>query len=384
MSELSEPQLFTLPQRYLDLAARARELAASVTHLAATADEGSSLDEGMRDALRASGLAALTVPAEFGGETEKVDSLAITVVREALMGTSGHLDSLFAMQGIGSFALSVGASPEVKAHWLPKVATLHAIAALGLTEPHIGSDLKNITSTIEVDCEHLVVNGAKAYITNAGAADFYTVLGKEGDGYSLALVPTDTPGVMVKSGPDLIAPHIIGEVTFDNARVPLNHRVGLPGKGFNLVLATLGTFRVSVAGAAVGLAQAALDEALRHCTGRLQFGAPLTSIGAVSQKLALCWSEIEMTRTFVHRAAAAAAVDPRGSLDLASMAKVNATEMVGRVVDSCVQVMGRFGIVTGSLMERYYREARPMRIYEGATEVLLDSLARQLVKGANK
>jgi acyl-CoA dehydrogenase len=167
---------------------------------------------------------------------------------------------------------------------------------------------------------------------------------------------------------------------FDGARVPADHGLGQPGEGFRLALATLATFRVSVAGAAVGLAQAALDEAVRHASGREQFGAPLARLGPVPGLLARSWTDIEMARSLTYRAAAAAARDPLASLHLSSMAKVAATEMAGQVVDRAVQVMGRFGLVRGSVIERLYREARPMRIYEGSTEVILDSLARQLVK----
>ena len=162
--------------------------------------------------------------------------------------------------------------------------------------------------------------------------------------------------------------------------MPADHRVGEPGEGFRLTLATLATFRVSVAGAALGVAQAALGEALRHTTGRTQFGVPLARLGPVPSLLALSWTEIEMARSLTYRAAAAAARDPQANLHLSSMAKVGATEVAGRVVDRAVQVMGRFGLVRGSVIERLYREARPMRIYEGSTEVILDSLARQLVK----
>lgn len=138
------------------------------------------------------------------------------------------------------------------------------------------------------------------------------------------------------------------------------------------MLATLAVFRVSVAGSAVGLAQAALDEALRHATVREQFGAPLIALGAVSQNVALSWTEIESARALTYRAAALAGSDPLGRLDLSSIAKVGATEAAGRVVDRSVQVMGRFGLVRGSKIERLYRNARPLRVYEGATEVLLD------------
>lgn len=372
--------LFELPSRYRELQAEAGALAASVEAHAAEADEADSVDPVMRQALRTSRLAEVTVGSEYGGRFARVDSLAVTVVREVLAGVSGHLDSLFAMQGIGSFAVSAGGSDAVRKRWLPAVAALDAIAALALTEPDVGSDLKAITTSVTADGGELVVSGRKSFITNAGDADLYTVLCREGDRYSLVLVPADTPGVTVSQPHQIIAPHVIGDVAFDGVRVPADHRVGEPGQGFRLVLATLATFRVSVAGAALGVAQAALGEALRHATGRVQFGVPLARLGPVPSLLALSWTEIEMARSLTYRAAAAAARDPQASLDLSSMAKVGATEVTGRVVDRAVQVMGRFGLVRGSVIERLYREARPMRIYEGSTEVILDSLARQLVK----
>ncbi len=160
----------------------------------------------------ASGLASVVVAGEYGGRFEAVDSLAVTVVREALAFESAHLDSMFAMQGIGSFAVSAGGTDGVRKHWLPRVATLDAIAALALTEPDVGSDLRAISTTLrEVDGE-LVINGHKSFITNAGDADFYSVLCKEGDGYSLVLVPAATPGVTVSAPHQIIAPHVLGDV----------------------------------------------------------------------------------------------------------------------------------------------------------------------------
>jgi acyl-CoA dehydrogenase len=375
-----EVALYELPARYRELQAEARDLARSVADHAAVADEADSVDPTMRAALAASGLTAVTVGQEYGGRFAQVDALAVTVVREALAAMSGHLDSLFVMQGIGSFAVSTAGSDAVRKRWLPAVGSLEAIAALALTEPHVGSDLKAITTSLVEDGDELVVNGHKSFITNAGDADVYTVLCKEGDAYSLALVPADAPGVSVTRPHQIIAPHVLGDVVLDNVRVPLENRVGEPGKGFALMLATLATFRVSVAGAAVGVAQAALDEALRHTTQREQFGVPLARLGPVPSLLAMSWTEIEMARSLTYRAAAAAARDPFTNLNLSSMAKVGATEVAGHVVDRAVQVMGRFGLVRGGVIERLYREARPMRIYEGSTEVILDSLAKQLIK----
>lgn len=371
--------LFVLPQEYVDLQAEARALASHVEQLDPPAAQGAFVPE-VVTAIRESGLAAVTVPGRHGGRFETVDSLAVTVVREALAGASGHLDSMFAMQGIGSFALARAGSPELQDTWLPRVARLDAIPALGLTEPEIGSDLKALSTTITADDDELVVDGHKSFITNAGEADFYCVLGREGEQYSLVLVPADSPGVSVTQPHAVMDHHVLGDVVLDNVRVPADHRIGAAGEGFGHVLATLGTFRVSVAGASVGLASRALDLALVHAQGREMFGTTLDRLGGVPATLATCWTEIEMARSLTYRAAAAAARDPQANLHLASMAKVGATEVAGRVVDRAVQVMGRFGLVTGSPMERLYREARPMRIYEGSTEVILDSLARQLTR----
>jgi acyl-CoA dehydrogenase len=374
--------MFELPSPYVELQEQARVLAASVRDVAARADESDRIDPDVRARLAASGLAAVTVPAQFGGRHERVDSLAVTVVREALAAESAHLDSLFAMQGIGSYAVAVGGTDAVRKRWLPAVAAMDAIAALALTEPHVGSDLRSIGTTVHETDGELVVDGHKSFITNGGDADFYCVLGKEGDGYSLVLVPATTAGLATDSPHQIIAPHVLSDVILDRVRVPLDHRIGEPGKGFKLALATLATFRVSVAGAAVGLAQAALDEAVRHTSGREQFGVPLARLGPVPMLLAQSWTDIEMARALTYKAAAAAALDPLANLHLSSLAKVGATEAAGRVVDRAVQVMGRFGLVRGSKIERLYREARPMRIYEGASEVLYDSLAKRLVKGA--
>ncbi len=374
---------FELPARHRELREQGLTVASSVADRAAVADDSLTADPIMRKALTESGLVALTVPRAYGGTDEKVDPLAMTVVREALMGTSAHLDGLFGMQGIGSLALSVAGHEQIKRTWLPRVARLDAIAALALTEPDVGSDLRSVTTSItQRPDSSVVVNGHKSFITNAGDAAIYTVLGREGDGYSMVLVPADAQGVHVESGPRLIAPHILGEVRFSDVHLPAEYRVGAPGEAFRLVLATLATFRVTVAGAAVGLAQAALDEAVRHTTGRRQFGSALAELGPMPQMIGTSWMEIEQARVLTYLAASRAAEDPLGNLHFSSMAKVAATETAGRVTDRAVQMMGRFGLITGSAIERLYRNARPMRIYEGGNEVLLGQLGRKLTKRA--
>ncbi len=371
---------FELDTQTLEIQRQALELAASIENIAVEADESNDVHPGVLDALRSSQLSELMVPAEFGGRTKQLDPLAICIVREALMATSSHLDSLFALQGIGSYAITVGGSPEQRAAWLPKVAKAEALAALALSEPDAGSDLKAVSTELVAKGDGLLLNGSKSFISNAGSAAFYVVFAKEESGLSMVLVPADAAGVSVTPTPELIAPHVLGDVQFDDVALQADARLGDAGAGMDLVLATLGVFRVSVAGAAVGLAQAALDEAVRHTRTREQFGRPLVRLGPVAQMLADCWTEIEMARLLTYRAATLARTDPAATLHHSSMAKLAASEMASRVVDRCVQMMGRFGLIRNSKIERLYRQARPMRIYEGSSEVLRLGIARQLTE----
>ena len=371
---------FELKAPYLEIQEQARAFARAVEPIAVEADDMSVLHPGLLSALRDSGLCELMVPAEFGGRSEKLDPLAICLVREVLMGTSANADSLFAMQGIGSYAITAAGSPEQRAEWLPKIATAKVLPGLALTEPEAGSDLKSVKTELLNAGDGLVLSGSKSFISNAGAAAFYEVFAKHESGYSMVLVPADAAGVSVTPTPELIAPHVLGEVRFDEVALQDDALLGRAGKGLNLVLATLGVFRVSVAGAAVGLAQAALEEAVRHTRTRVQFGRPLARLGPVAQMLADSWTEIEMARLLTYKAASLAVDDPRASLHHSSMAKLAASEMASRVVDRCVQMMGRFGLIRNSKIERLYRQARPMRIYEGASEVLRLGIAAQLTE----
>jgi acyl-CoA dehydrogenase len=371
---------FKLEEQYVELMDEAREVAAAAEPLADEADALSEVHPGVRELLAGSRLWELLVPGAHGGRFEDVDPLAVCVVREVLMGTSSHLDSLFALQGIGSYAIAVAGTPEQQGEWLPSVATGEVLAALALTEPEAGSDLKSITTTVRAEDDTLVLEGAKAFISNAGAAGFYTTLAREGDGFSLLLVPADAAGLTISPTPELIAPHVLGDLVFEDVRLdPTAARLGEPGRGLGHVLATLAVFRVSVAGACIGLADAALREAARHAQEREQFGRPLARLGAVANMLADSWSELEAARLLTYRAATLAQADPAAALDHSSMAKLYASEAAGRIVDRSVQIMGRFGLVRGSKVERLYRQARPMRIYEGASDILRLGVSRALV-----
>lgn len=371
---------FELEPAYLELQREARAFARSIEPMAVEADESSEVHRGMLSALQKSGLSGLMVPAQYGGRSVRPDPLAICLVREVLMATSSHADSLFALQGIGSYAITVAGSPEQCAHWLPRVARAEALAALALTEDNAGSDLKAVSTEVRASGDRLVLQGSKSFISNGVSAAFFVVFAREGPGYSMVLVPAATPGVTVTPSPELIAPHVLGEVRFDQVVLPPDARLGKAGQGLELVLATLGIFRVSVAGAAVGLAQAALEEAVRHTRTRVQFGRPLAQLGPVAQMLADSCAEVEMARLLTYRAASRAVNDPAAALHHSSIAKLAASEIASRVVDRCVQMMGRYGLIRNSKIERLYRQARPMRIYEGASEVLRLGIARELVK----
>ena len=372
--------LIDLPESHRAVVSQARALAASVEDVAMEADESSTLHPGIVEALRASALGELMVPAAYGGRFEQVDPLAVCLAREALMKTSAHLDALFALQGIGSYAIARAGTEEQRAHWLPQVASCEAIAALALTEPVAGSDLKGITTTAVERGGDLVVNGAKSFISNAGVAAFYTTMVKEGDGYSLVLVPADADGLEISPSPEIIAPHVLGDMTFNGVVLPTSARLGEPGAAFRHVLATLAVFRISVAGAAVGLMEGALEEAVRHTRTREQFGRPLARLGPVAAMLADSWADLESARMLTYHTAAAASRDPADTIDRSSLAKLHATEAAARVVDRCVQCMGRWGLIRGSKIEKYYRQARPMRVYEGASEVLRLGIAARLTR----
>ena len=177
----------------------------------------------------------MMVPAAYGGTFEEIDPLAICLIREVMMSTSCHLDSLFALQGIGSYGITSAGSTEQREYWLPKVASADALAGLALTEEQAGSDLKASTTEIVSSAEGLRLNGSKAFISNAGSAAFYEVFAKEGDGYSLILVPADSKGISISAAPELIAPHVLGDLHFDNVLLPESARLGQPGKGLGLV-----------------------------------------------------------------------------------------------------------------------------------------------------
>jgi acyl-CoA dehydrogenase len=372
-----------IEHRYEEIRRRAIAVAELIEPVSAEADDMATVHPTVRRLLSESGLTELVVPRSHGGSSEQIDPYAICVVREVLMSVSSHADALFALQGIGSYAMTCAGTDDQRVEWLPKIASMEALAALALTEPDTGSDLRSVATTATtVDPQTVVLSGHKSFISNAGFASVYTVLAKESAGLSLFVVPADAAGVSTEQGPALAAAHVIGDLILSDVRLPVTARLGAPGQGLAPVLATLSIFRASVAAAAVGLAQTAVNEARDHAMRREAFGRPLIKIGAVAALLADSAADVSSARLMAYRAAELAREDAQAHLGDSSMAKLFATEACSRVVDRCVQVMGRWGLVEGSRIERCYRQARPMRVYEGASELLRLEVARQLSREA--
>src|SRR6266850_2586716 len=316
----------------------------------------------------------------------KLDVRALCLVRESLAYASALADLSFVMQGLGTYAISQAAPEHVRDFWLSRAVEGKAIAAFALTEPEAGSDVAAIQTTARREGDGYVINGTKRFISNAGIADFYTVFAKTGtreDGrpaLSAFVVSARMQGFSVVERTSLMAPHPIGEIAFNDCRVPAEDMVGNEGDGFRLAMETLDTFRSSVGAAACGMARRALDEALRYALTRRQFGRLLAEHQLVQEKLADMVTELDAARLLVYRAAHLKdSGAPRVTRE-ASEAKLFATEAAGRIIDSAVQIHGGSGLVRGCVVERLYRDVRALRIYEGTSEIQKLVIAAQLLK----
>ena len=317
------------------------------------------------------------VPPPWGA----MDLRSLVAVREALAYFSSLADTTFAMQGLGSYALSLVGTDVQKKRWLPAVTRGDVLAAFAVTEPEAGSDLGAVRTQARADGLVWRLRGLKTLISNAGIAGMYTVLarssgGDDHGGLSMFLVDAEAPGISVKPL-EAMAPHPLGEVRFEDTPAVL---LGAEGKGYGLALATLDAFRPSVGAAACGLAARAFDEALRWTQARRQFGHRLAEFQAVQMSLADMWVELEAARLLVRRAAwlkdnGAERIPREGAA-----AKLAATEMAQRVVDRALQIHGGQGVMRGSTVERLYREVRALRIYEGTSEIQKLVIARDILK----
>jgi acyl-CoA dehydrogenase len=358
-----------------------RFAAAELTDLGEDADVNSTCRE-LVGRLAEAGLLHHTVPATWGGSSECLDVRSLCVIRETLARFAALADFAFAMQGLGSGAITLFGTGDQRRAYLPAVADGRKIAALALSEPDAGSDLAAVGTTAEPDGTGFVLNGTKTWISNAGIADFYVVLARTGEapgarGLSAFVVDADTPGLAIGERIRLIAPHPLATVTFENCRAPREQLLGEPGQGFKIAMATLDTFRPTVGAAALGFARRALEEALARATGRKLFDGPLAELQMIQAKLADMALAVDATALLVYRAAWAKDTGAERITREAAIAKLFATEAAQRVIDEAVQIHGALGVVAGHPVERLYREIRALRIYEGASEVQKVVIARQ-------
>lgn len=362
---------------------RHRELADALDNWCADLPpQSGKLDEDCRDLvtwLAKGGFLKLCVA--DGDKRPDVRSLAIA--REALAYHSALFDFSFAMQGLGSGAISLFGTVEQKRLWLPLVASGKAIAAFAMTEPGCGSDAANITTSAIRDGEEWVIAGEKTYVSNGGIADFYVTFARTGEGegargLSAFIVPADQ--VSVAERIEVIAPHPLARLTYEEVRVPADAIIGEPGEGFRVGMETLNLFRVTVGAAALGFARRALDEAIQWSSAR-QLGSGALADNAVTQsRLADMALLNDASALLVYRAAWQQDVGGTDHRRAAAMAKLHATEAGSEVIDMAVQLHGGAGVTRGVKVEELYRDIRALRIYEGASEVQRQIIARDLLK----
>jgi acyl-CoA dehydrogenase len=289
------------------------------------------------------------------------------------------------MQGLGSGAISLFGTIEQKREWLPRVASGQAIAAFAMTEPASGSDAANISTSAMRDGNEWVLVGEKTYISNGEIADFYVTFARTGEGegargLSAFIVAADAAGLSVTERIEVIAPHPLARIQYDNARIPADALIGEPGEGFRIGMETLNLFRVTVAAAALGFSRRALDEAIAFASNRRLGSATLADNAVTQAKLADMALMIDASALLTYRAAWQQDVGGTDNRRAAAMAKLHATESAQQVIDAAVQMHGGAGVTKGAKVEELYREIRALRIYEGASEVQRQIIARDLLR----
>jgi len=367
-------------ERHRELAVRLEEWCQATIHDAEPSDPDYAVRATVAE-MGKSGFLKLCV--SDGKNRPDVRSLAIC--RETFARYHGLVDFAFAMQGLGSGAISLFGTVEQKRDWLPKVASGEAIAAFAMTEPECGSDAANISTSAMRDGNEWVLVGEKTLISNGGIADFYVTFARTGEGegsrgLSAFILPADA--VTVEERIEVIAPHPLGRLKYDNVRIPANAIIGEPGEGFRIGMETLNLFRVTVGAAALGFARRALNEALSFAKSR-RLGSGTLADNAVTQaKLADMALAIDASALLIYRAAWQQDVGGPDHRRAAAMAKLHATEAAQQVIDAAVQMHGGAGVTKGVKVEELYRDIRALRIYEGASEVQRQIIARDLLKGA--
>lgn len=371
-------------QHHVELAERAAAWKSPVAHEVSEAEFPVVCREIARS-LGDAGLLAPVVPSPGPDGKWAIDVRSVCIVREAVAYESALADAVLAMQGIGTGAIWMHGTDAHKARYLDRVRRGETIAAFALTEPTTGSDVASITTTARREGDHYVIDGEKTFISNAGIADHYVVVARTGEapgsrGLTAFIVDADTPGLECGAPIELMAPHPLAAMSFRDCRVPASAVIGEPGRGFGVAMATFDVFRTSVGAASVGMGRRAFDEALRHVRTRRLFGATMAQIAGVQTKVAEMNIDLETAALAVYRAAwVKDKTGTRGTRE-ASMAKLMGSEAAGRVIDSAVQLFGGLGVTRGSVVEQLYREVRPTRIYEGASEVQKLVIGRALVE----
>ena len=359
----------------------------SAREIGPLADHGGDVDAACRalvTRLAAGGWLRHVVPAAYGGSKEVLDVRALCLIRETLARHGALADFAFALQGLGSGAITLFGSDDLKRAYLPAVADGGKIAAFALSEPEAGSDVAAIATRAEEDGDAYVLNGTKTWISNGGIADFYTLFARTGEapgarGLTAFVVDAETPGLDIVERIEVIAPHPLATLSLRDCRVAKSQRLGAPGEGFKIAMATLDVFRATVGAAALGLARRALDEALARAMSRRLFGAPLADLQMTQASLADMALDVDAAALLVYRAAWTRDRIAGRVTREAAMAKLFATEAAQRVVDAAVQIFGGLGVVSGHPVEKLYREVRALRIYEGASEVQKVVIARQAI-----
>jgi acyl-CoA dehydrogenase len=318
------------------------------------------------------------------GEGEAIDTRAICLLRETLARYNGLADFAFAMQGLGSGAISLMGTPAQRERYLPRVARGEALAAFALSEPEAGSDVAAMQCSATEDGDGYLLNGEKTWISNGGIADFYVLFARTGEapgsrGISAFIVEAGVPGFEIAERIEVIAPHPLARLKFTNCRVAKSQMIGAPGEGFKVAMRTLDVFRTSVAAAALGFARRALQEGLRQAHERPMFGATLADLPLTQAKLAEMACTVDSSALLVYRAAWQRDQGHNITRE-AAMAKLMATEGAQQVIDAAVQLHGGRGVRRGEIVESLYREIRALRIYEGASEVQQLIIGRDLLK----
>lgn len=342
------------------------------------------IDDQCRSLVRSlgdSGLLRMCVAEDDG----RPDARSLALVRQRLAFHDPLADFAFAMQGLGSGAISLFGSSGQKARWLPHVASGEAIAAFAMTEPECGSDAANSAMTATRDGDDWLLEGEKTYISNGGIADFYLTFARTGEGegsrgLSAFIVPADSPGLSIAERIAVVSPHPLARLRYRSVRVPGDALVGSPGEGFRIGMAVLNLFRVTVGAAALGFARRALSEALDFTAGRRLGNATLADNAVTQAKLADMAVAIDASALLVFRAAWQQDECDGDNRSAAAMAKLHATESAQKVIDDSVQLHGGAGVTRGYAVEHLYRDIRALRIYEGASEVQRQIIARDLLR----